>query len=178
MGRAVEMIVVCAQVSAVEWSARSSLPTSNLVPFPLLSSHPVSMTPFLSHLPSPTSHFPSSISHLPSSISQMNEHHSFMYADLCRKITDNWSSGTVDDEEVRESDRKAGRMREENEEKRKRGKEEREREREQSIHSPIHPSSHLFIHHTHLIHSPINPFIYPPLPTSPALRTRWARPSA
>jgi hypothetical protein len=32
----------------------------------------------------------------------MNEHHSFMYADLCRKITDNWSSGTVDDEEVRE----------------------------------------------------------------------------
>ena len=30
---------------------------------------------------------------------QMNEHFSFMYADLCRRITDNWSSGTVDDEE-------------------------------------------------------------------------------
>ena len=29
---------------------------------------------------------------------QMNEHFSFMYADLCRRITDNWSSGTVDDE--------------------------------------------------------------------------------
>ena len=28
----------------------------------------------------------------------MNEHFSFMYADLCRRITDNWSSGTVDDE--------------------------------------------------------------------------------
>ena len=25
---------------------------------------------------------------------QMNEHFSFMYAELCRKITDKWSSGT------------------------------------------------------------------------------------
>ena len=30
----------------------------------------------------------------PTHITQMNEHFSFMYADLCRKITDNWSTGT------------------------------------------------------------------------------------
>ena len=29
----------------------------------------------------------------------MNEHFSFMYADLCRKITDNWSTGTENEEE-------------------------------------------------------------------------------
>ena len=29
---------------------------------------------------------------------QMNEHFSFMYADLCKRITDNWSSGTADEE--------------------------------------------------------------------------------
>lgn len=28
---------------------------------------------------------------------QMNEHFSFMYAELCRKITDKWSSGTADE---------------------------------------------------------------------------------
>ena len=30
---------------------------------------------------------------------QMNEHFSFMYADLCRKITDTWSKGTENEEE-------------------------------------------------------------------------------
>ena len=29
----------------------------------------------------------------------MNEHFSFMYADLCLKITDNWSTGTENEEE-------------------------------------------------------------------------------
>ena len=28
---------------------------------------------------------------------QMNEHFSFMYAELCKKITDKWSSGTADE---------------------------------------------------------------------------------
>ena len=31
---------------------------------------------------------------------QMNEHFSFMYAELCRKITDKWSSGTADEVSV------------------------------------------------------------------------------
>ena len=28
---------------------------------------------------------------------QMNEHFSFMYAELCRKITDKWSTGTAEE---------------------------------------------------------------------------------
>ena len=31
---------------------------------------------------------------------QMNEHFCFMYADLCRKMTDQWSKGTVDEVRV------------------------------------------------------------------------------
>ena len=29
---------------------------------------------------------------------QMNERCSFMYADLCRRVIDNWSSGSADEE--------------------------------------------------------------------------------